>query len=101
MSVLGVVARTHPQHLPVVLEKLQQLPGVELATHHGDGRLVLVIEDQGPVSAAARLGELATWPQLLSTSLVYEYSGPLDPSPDHHARADWRSDLQAIDTPVS
>ena len=99
MSVLGIVARTHPWQLSAVLEKLQGLAGVDLATHSTDGRLVLVIEDLGELSAASRMGELATWPELLSTSLVYEYSGPEDPAPSAHARADWRSDLQQIDSP--
>ena len=60
MSVLGVVVRTHPQHL-VLCCRLQALPGLDLVANPGDGRLVLVLEDQPDRSAAACLGDLAQW----------------------------------------
>ncbi len=99
MSVLGVVARTLPGDLPAVVDRLQACAGVELAANPGDGRLVLVIEDSEQRSAAGLLGELSRWPELLSTSLVYEYSGAAHPAPDGHARADWRTDLDRLDPP--
>ena len=101
MSILGVVTRCQPSALPPVTARLAALAGVTLTHNPGDGRLVLVIEDQPGLSAAARLGELSQWPEMLATSLVYEYSGADSPAPDAHARADWRQDLQQLDTPAS
>ncbi|MEO3693175.1 chaperone NapD [Roseateles paludis] len=97
MSVLGVVVRTHPQHLAAVLPRLNALPGLDLVANPGDGRLVLVLEDQPDRSAAACLGDLAQWPELWSTTLVYEYSGPDSPSP-HSEATDWRHELNTLDT---
>lgn len=96
MSVLGVVARTHPQHLPALVPVLMALEGVDLVANPGDGRLVLVLEDVPERSAAARLGELALWPELMATTLVYEYSGPDSPSP-HAEATDWRADMDTLD----
>lgn len=80
MAILGAVVRTHPQHLTTVLDRLTSLPGVDISLNPGDGRLVLVMEDveqaDGVHSAAATLTDIAMWPNVLSTSLVYEYSGP-------------------------
>lgn len=83
MSILGAVVRVRPEHLPSIKFRLESLPGVETSLDPGDGRLVLVMEDladdQVPpalTSAAATLTAIASWPEVLSTSLVYEYSGP-------------------------
>lgn len=101
MSILGVVARCRPSDLAPVAKRLVALEGVTLTQNPGDGRLVLVIEDAPSSTAAARLGELAQWPEMLATSLVYEYSGEDSPAPAAHARADWRQDLQHVDTPAT
>ena len=97
MSILGVVLRAGPQHREAVNARLQGLPGVDVIADGGNGRWVVVIEDTGDndTTAAATLGAIATWPELLGTSLVYEYSGPDAPAPgagptDYRA---WREDL--------
>lgn len=97
MSILGVVLRARPQQRDQIAARLATLAGVEIAHEPGDGRWVLVIEDVpgAELSAAATLGQLATWPDVLGTSLVYEYSGPDAPAPgaaptDYRA---WRESL--------
>jgi nitrate reductase NapD len=97
MSILGVVLRALPQHRDTISQRLQGLAGVEVAAEPGDGRWVLVIEDVAgaEMTAAATLGQIATWPDVLGTSLVYEYSGPDAPAPgaapiDYRA---WRESL--------
>lgn len=83
MSILGVVLRAAPQHRGAVNARLAGLPGVDVVSDPGDGRWVLVIEDtgEGDSTAAATLGAMALWPEVLGTSLVYEYSGPDAPAP--------------------
>lgn len=86
MSILGAVVRVRPEHLSSVSSRLAALPGVDVALNPGDGRLVLVMEDvaveggtrdaNDVAGAAATLTGIASWPDVLSTSLVYEYSGP-------------------------
>jgi nitrate reductase NapAB chaperone NapD len=96
MSILGVIVRSHPHAIAGIGDRLRQLPGVdvaELATA-ADGRLVIVIEDTADAAAAATLGAIALWPEVLNTSLVYEYSGPDSPAPDTVADyRDWRGSL--------
>ena len=44
--------------------------------------------------AAAIMGAIALWPEVMNTSLVWEYSGPESPAPDAVAGyADWRQSL--------
>lgn len=97
MSILGVIVRCHPSAVAGVEQRLRDLPGVELAdtgAAAADGRVVIVIEDHPGHSAAATLGAIALWPDVLNTSLVYEYSGPDSPAPDDVADyRDWRRDL--------
>lgn len=86
MSILGAVVRVHPAKLSATLANLARLPGVDIALNPGDGRIVIVMEDTTSAgdapdapenrSAAGMLNEIACWPDVLSTSLVYEYSGP-------------------------
>lgn len=93
MSILGAVVRLRPEHLAAVVPRFAALPGADLALNPGDGRLVLVIEDalaDGVVhAAAATLAAIAQWPEVLNTSLVYEYSGPDAPPAD--AVSDYRA----------
>lgn len=75
VSMLGVIVRSRPASVAALGEQLRGLPGVDVAHDVGDGRLLLVIEDAGGLPAATRLTEIATWPAVINTSLVYEYSG--------------------------
>lgn len=95
MSILGAVVRVRPENLADVAPRLDALPGVDLALNPGDGRMVVVIEDvqvgTSVHAAAATLAALALWPEVLSTSLVYEYSGPDAPAPEGPAGTDYRA----------
>lgn len=96
MTILGVIVRTHPRHVAEVDARLRVLPGVDVADNGqaSDGRLVVVIEDTAETSAAATLGDIATWQPVLNTALVYEYSGPDSPAPDDvQSYRDWRRGL--------
>ena len=101
MSILGVVVRARTCDLAAVETALRQLPGLDVAEREpgssspDDGRLVVVIEDTPGRAAAAVMAEIALWPQVLNTSLVYEYSGPDAPSTSTPVEAytDWRSSL--------
>lgn len=105
MSILGVVVRMQPKYLPQVLQRASAAPGVQVALNPGDGRLVMVIEDtlvNGRWHAAsAAMADIAAWPEVMNTSLVYEYSGPDAPGAEAAAVGafgHWRSSL-ASDRP--
>ncbi|HNW62083.1 MAG TPA: chaperone NapD [Piscinibacter sp.] len=95
MSILGAVVRIRPEHLEVVVPRLSTLHGADLALNPGDGRLVMVLEDaevDGVVhGAAATLASIALWPEVLNTSLVFEYSGPDAPPIGGGAVEDYRA----------
>lgn len=98
MSILGVIVRALPEASTAVETRLRGLPGVDVAdlAAAADGRLVIVIEDTAETTAAATLGAIALWPEVLNTSLVYEYSGPDSPAPDDvRDYRDWRRGLVA------
>jgi periplasmic nitrate reductase NapD len=54
------------------------MPGVDLALDPGDGRMVLVLENAASQTAADTLAQIAQWPLVLNTSLVYEYTDPAE-----------------------
>jgi nitrate reductase NapAB chaperone NapD len=95
MSILGVIVRTRPAQRRALAARVAALPGVELAVDPGDGRLVLVVEDAvvdgRRLAAAATMAEIATWPDTLSTSLVYEHSDDEDAAASTHAAFDFRA----------
>jgi periplasmic nitrate reductase NapD len=101
MSILGVVLRVRLDHVAQVAEKLAGMPGVDTVANRGDGRIALVIEDTGESdvpTAAATLGAMSAWPEVLNASLVYEYSGPDAPAPEAAVPAfqAWRDQLSDI-----
>lgn len=106
MSILGTVIRVSAADVDVVAARLGTMPGVELALDPGDGRMVVVIEDLDhrvvvagePASAAESLARIATWREVLSTSLVFEYSGPDAPPPEGRAGVDFRSWRDSLST---
>lgn len=102
MTILGVIVRSHAAALPSIERRLSTLPGVDIAQPMTapDGRLVIVIEDTAETTAAATLGAIALWPEVLNTALVYEYSGPDSPAPDEvEGFRDWRRSLALAQGP--
>lgn len=97
MSILGVILRARETDLDALSVRLTALPGVDVAAR-GTGRLVLVLEDTAERSAAASMAEMTLWPEVLGTSLVYEYSGPDAPAPGEGVvdYRDWRASLTQL-----
>lgn len=98
MSILGTVVRVKPEHVAAVCAELALLPGLDIALNPGDGRLVVVLEDTDQATAAQTMARMALIPEVLNTSLVYEYSGPdVAPGAERPANethfAAWRSTL--------
>jgi nitrate reductase NapAB chaperone NapD len=81
-----------------VTAQLSGIAGLDIALNPGDGRLVVIIEDTPDMSAAQTMAAIALLPQVLNTSLVYEYSGPdvaHTPQPDTRYQS-WRTSLSQM-----
>jgi nitrate reductase NapAB chaperone NapD len=105
VSILGTVVRTRTADLDTVVARIATLVGADLALNPGDGRLVVVLEDaQGAdgatVAAATNLAAIAQWPEVLNTSLVYEYSGPDAPPPAGTDGLDFRAWRRSLADPL-
>lgn len=96
MSVLGVIARTRAEHVGTVRAALEQIAGVDVALQAPDGRLILVIEDCAPNTAAAAMAQVALHPLVLNTSLVYEYSGESGADDGLDGYTAWRMSTQDL-----
>jgi nitrate reductase NapAB chaperone NapD len=75
MSILGVIVRARPSATAALRDWLAHLDGVDLALDARDGRFILVIEDGADRTAAATMSALASHPDVVNTSLVFEYTG--------------------------
>jgi nitrate reductase NapAB chaperone NapD len=81
MSILGVIVRASPPRARHVQAALTDLPGLVVAAEAA-GRFVVVIEDSEQARACDVMTRISRLPDVLNTSLVYEYSGPDAPAPD-------------------
>lgn len=104
MSILGVNLTVKPDRLACVEQRLGELAAVTVVARQAQGRVVLVIEDDpdsagtaadARPSAAATLGQIALWPEVLVAALVYEYSGEDSPAPEGMPASyrSWRDSL--------
>ncbi len=97
MSILGCVLRIKVEKLPHVMALLTSTEGVDVAMNPGDGRLVLVLEDTQTTGAAQTFAAISLFPEVLSASLVYEYSGPdvvnIDADDDNTRYQSWRTTM--------
>jgi len=107
MSILGCVLRVKAEKLPQILSALNTTEGVDVAVNPGDGRLVLILEDTQTSGAAQTFAAISLFPEVLSASLVYEYSGPdvvnLDADADNTRYQSWRTTMaqMAKDHPLT
>jgi periplasmic nitrate reductase NapD len=93
MSILGVIVRSRPTDTVAVCDVLRGMPGLDIVAEAA-GRFVVVIEDSDQATAADVMTRITRLPQVLNTSLVYEYSGPDAPAPAGDAIdfRSWRGD---------
>ena len=97
MSILGCVLRIKVDKLPYMITILTGTEGVDVAMNPGDGRLVLILEDTQTTGAAQTFAAISLFPEVLSASLVYEYSGPdvvsINADDDNTRYQSWRTTM--------
>lgn len=107
MSIIGCVLRVNAEKLHQILSVLNTTEGVDVAMNPGDGRLVLILEDTQTTGAAQTFAAISLFPEVLSASLVYEYSGPdvvnVDADEDNTRYQSWRTTMaqMAKDHPLT
>ena len=99
--------RVNAEKLHQILSVLNTTEGVDVAMNPGDGRLVLILEDTQTTGAAQTFAAISLFPEVLSASLVYEYSGPdvvnVDADEDNTRYQSWRTTMaqMAKDHPLT
>ena len=107
MSIIGCVLGVNVEKLHQILSVLNTTEGVDVAMNPGDGRLVLILEDTQTTGAAQTFAAISLFPEVLSASLVYEYSGPdvvnVDADEDNTRYQSWRTTMaqMAKDHPLT
>jgi len=100
MSLLACLIRVRPEKIPQISAALAVTDGVEVGMDPGDGRLILVIEDTASTTAAQTFAAISLFDDVVSASLVYEYSGPDDlpasPGGDDVRYQSWRTTLAEL-----
>jgi nitrate reductase NapD len=74
MNISSLVLRARPERLPVILERLRALPGVEVHAATDEGRVVVTLESEDGGGAADSFSRFSDIEGVLAVSLVYEYS---------------------------
>lgn len=80
MDVASLVIRARPADLEAVHDRLGAMPGVEVVAAAPDGRLVVVVEDHPGASFDEALVAIHRIEDVLSATLVYQYSDAIPES---------------------
>ena len=73
MKIVSLVLKYLPEHSRAVQQGVEQVPGAAVAHDHGDGRMLVLIEDGEGYSVADSIIEVHRVPHLMSVTLAYEY----------------------------
>lgn len=76
MDIASLVIRAKPDQLAGVRERLEAIPGVEVAASSPEGRLAVTVEDRPGLSFEQTLLDIHRVEGVLSATLVYQYSEP-------------------------
>lgn len=79
MNICGVLVHANPARLPVVLEGLQGLDGVEVHDLADAGRIVVTVEDTEQTTALDTLSKIHRLDGIVAAALVYHYCEPAEP----------------------
>lgn len=74
MNISSVVVHSHPEHLSAVVQRLNEVSGVEVQGINPDGRLAVTLESPSTGGAADTYAGLHQLEGVLSVSLIYQYS---------------------------
>ena len=73
MNISGIIVQATPAKIEQVKEALLALPGVDIPIDGEDGRLVVIIEENGAKAAGEALMKMQNIEGVLSANLVYQH----------------------------
>ncbi|TAN39511.1 MAG: nitrate reductase [Nitrospirae bacterium] len=87
MNIAGIVVRTVPEHLDVVMEALETDGLSEVHFHDATGKIIVTVEGGGDGEEVTKMREIMSLPYVISAELAYSYTeDELDLARDKLAR---------------
>ena len=74
MKIVSLVLKFPPEHASTVALAVEQVAGAAVAHDHGDGRMIVLIEDGEGYAVSDSIIEVHRVPHVMSVTLAYEYS---------------------------
>lgn len=74
MKIVSLVLKFPPEHVSTVINAVEQVPGTSVAHDHGDGRIIVLIEDGAGYAVSDSIIAVHKAPHVMSVTLAYEYS---------------------------
>ncbi|MHB8880996.1 MAG: chaperone NapD [Thermodesulfovibrionales bacterium] len=74
MNIAGVVVRTAPEHLDVVMEALRTGGLSEVHFHDTTGKIIVTVEGEGAGEEVRKMREIMALPHVISAELAYSYA---------------------------
>ncbi len=73
MNISGILVQVAPAKMAQVKEDLLALPGVDIPIDGEDGRMVVIIEENGSKAAGEALMKMQNIKGVLTANLVYQH----------------------------
>jgi nitrate reductase NapD len=73
-QISGLLVHARPGEVAPVCNALNALPGVDVDSNLGDGRLVVIVENTGERAMADTFAEIRNVEGVLSASLTYHFA---------------------------
>lgn len=74
MTLSSVVVQTRPENLQTVITSLKESGLCEFHLNDEKGRIIITIEGKGVEEEIGKLGEIQTFPHIISAEMMYSYS---------------------------
>jgi nitrate reductase NapD len=74
MKIVSLLLKFLPHHAPAVCAAVAAVDGASVAHDHGDGRMIVLLEDGEGYAVSDSIIRVHQVPHVMSVTLAYEYS---------------------------
>ncbi len=74
MKIVSLLLKYFPEHAQAVALGVEAVPGAAVAHDHGDGRMIVLVEDGEGYAVSDSIIQVHQVPHIMSVTLAYEYS---------------------------
>lgn len=74
MKIVSLVLKYFPEHVRAVQLGVEAVDGASVAHDHGDGRMIVLVEDGEGYAVSDSIIRVHQVPHIMSVTLAYEYS---------------------------